>query len=158
MLSLEQVKLLESKVTGTIEYVKKVSSENLQLKEKLYSYQKRIEELEVLVQQFKENQSRIEDGILSALDRLNQFEDALESKLSSDGKPSVDGRPSVDGKPSVESKPSPEPKPSVESKPQPSIKTAQEKKEEKESGINVGPVSPAEQSSEETGSGELDIF
>jgi len=82
MVSLEQVKLLESKVTNTIEYVKKVTGENAKLKEKLDSYQKRIEELEVLVQQFKENQGRIEDGILSALDKLNQFEDALESKLS----------------------------------------------------------------------------
>jgi chromosome segregation ATPase len=84
MVSLEQIKLLESKVSKTIEYVKKVTDENRQLKEKLDSYQKRIEELEGLVLQFKEDQSRIEDGILSALDRLNQFEDALESKLSND--------------------------------------------------------------------------
>jgi len=84
MVSLEQVKLLETKVTNTIEYVKKVTGENAKLKEKLDSYQKRIEELEVLVHQFRENQSRIEDGILSALDRLNQFEDALESKLSTE--------------------------------------------------------------------------
>jgi len=82
MISLEQVKLLESKVSRTIEYVKKVSEEKAQLKEKLDSYQKRIEELEILIQRFKEDQSRIEDGILSALDRLNQFEDAVESKLS----------------------------------------------------------------------------
>jgi predicted nuclease with TOPRIM domain len=86
MVSLEQVKLLESKVTNTIEYIKKVTGENVKLKEKLDSYQKRIEELEVLVQQFKENQGRIEDGILSALDRLNQFEDAVESKLSIENK------------------------------------------------------------------------
>ena len=82
MVSLEQVKLLESKVSRTIEYVKKVSEEKAQLKEKLDSYQKRIEELEILIQRFKEDQSRIEDGILSALDRLNKFEDAVESKLS----------------------------------------------------------------------------
>ena len=163
MLSLEQVKLLESKVTGTIEYVKKVSGENLQLKERLTSYQKRIEELEVLVQQFKENQSKIEDGILSALDRLNQFEDALESKLSSESKHSAEG------KPSVESKAASEAKPPVETKPQPSKKAAQEEKEEKESEIDGELDSPPEQcseelSSEESSSGEqsfpqeLDIF
>jgi len=95
MVSLEQVKLLESKVTNTIEYVKKVTAENTKLKEKLDSYQKRIEELEVLVQQFKENQGRIEDGILSALDRLNQFEDALESKLSIE----IESKPLMDTKP-----------------------------------------------------------
>jgi FtsZ-binding cell division protein ZapB len=88
MVSLEQVRLLETKVTRAIEYVKTVTGENTQLKEKLDSYQKRIEELEVLIQRFKEDQSRIEDGILSALDRLNQFEDALESTLSSESKPS----------------------------------------------------------------------
>lgn len=82
MITLEQVRLLESKVTNTIEYVKKVSAENTSLKGKLDSYQKRIGELEVLIQRFREDQSRIEDGILSALDRLNQFEDAIESKLS----------------------------------------------------------------------------
>ena len=81
MVSLEQVKLLESKVTRAIEFVKKVTEENLSLKGKLDSYQKRIDELEVLIQQFKEEQSRIEDGILSALDRLNQFEDALENTI-----------------------------------------------------------------------------
>jgi chromosome segregation ATPase len=82
MVSLEQVKLLESKVTRTIEYVKKVTAENSQLREKLGSCQKKIDELEVLIQRFKDDQNRIEDGILSALDRLNQFEDALESTLA----------------------------------------------------------------------------
>jgi len=99
MVSLEQVKLLESKVTNTIEYVKKVTGENIKLKEKLNSYQKRIEELEVLVQQFKENQGRIEDGILSALDRLNQFEDALESKLSNESKLPNENKLPVEDKP-----------------------------------------------------------
>jgi len=86
MVSLEQVKLLESKVSKTIDYVRKVTEENSSLKEKLDSYQKRIDELEILIQRFREDQSRIEDGILSALDRLNQFEDALESKLSIESK------------------------------------------------------------------------
>jgi len=104
MVSLEQVKLLESRVTNVIDYVKKVNAENAKLKEKLDSYQKRIEELEVLVHQFKENQGRIEDGILSALDRLNQFEDALESKLSTESKLSIEGKLSTESLPSTESK------------------------------------------------------
>ena len=79
MVSLEQVKLLESKVTRTIDYVKKVTEENTVLKEKLDSYQKRIDGLEILVHQYG-------DGILSALNRLNQFEDTVESKLTA-GKP-----------------------------------------------------------------------
>ena len=82
MISLEQVKLLESKVTRIIDHVKKANEENIALKANLDTYQKRIDELEVIVKQFQEEQGRIEDGILSALDRLNKFEDALESKLS----------------------------------------------------------------------------
>jgi len=104
MVTLEQVKLLDSKVSRLIGYVKKANDENsqlkerldsyskandenTQLKERLNSYQKRIDELEVLVKQFRQEQGRIEDGILSALDRLNQFEDAVESKLSVESKP-----------------------------------------------------------------------
>jgi FtsZ-binding cell division protein ZapB len=90
MVSLEQIKLLESKVTKTIDYVKIVTEENKRLKEKLDSYQVRIDELEVLVLKFKEDQSLIEDGILSALDRLNQFEDAVGSLLLSESKPSTE--------------------------------------------------------------------
>jgi len=51
---------------------------------KLDSYQKRIDELEVHIMRFKEDQGRIEDGIISALDRLNQFEEAFESSLKDD--------------------------------------------------------------------------
>lgn len=85
MLNLEQVQLLETKVVKAIEYVERVSGENAALQERLESYQKRIDELEVLVMRFKEDQGRIEDGILSALDRLNQFENAIEKSLKERG-------------------------------------------------------------------------
>jgi hypothetical protein len=49
---------------------------------KLEDYQKRIDELEVLIQRFKDEQNRIEDGILAALDRLNQFEAAVSRSLA----------------------------------------------------------------------------
>jgi predicted nuclease with TOPRIM domain len=81
MLNLEQVKLLEAKVAKAIEYVERVNAENAALQSKLDSYQKRIDELEVVVLRFKEDQGRIEDGILSALDRLNRFESAIEKSL-----------------------------------------------------------------------------
>jgi TolA-binding protein len=87
MVTLEQVKLLESKVVKAIGYVEKVSTENTLLRDKLDANQKRIDELEILVQRFKEDQGRIEDGILSALDRLNQFEDAIERSISGEPRP-----------------------------------------------------------------------
>jgi predicted nuclease with TOPRIM domain len=88
MINLEQVKLLETKIAKTIDFVEKVSKENTallrreaDLQEKLETYQKRIDELEVLIMGFREEQGRIEEGILSALDRLSQFEEAIEKSL-----------------------------------------------------------------------------
>jgi FtsZ-binding cell division protein ZapB len=88
MISLEQVHLLEAKVSKAIEYVQQVNSENADLiseranlQKKLDANQKRIDELEVLVMRFKEDQGRIEDGIIAALDRLSQFEEAFENSL-----------------------------------------------------------------------------
>jgi hypothetical protein len=84
MVSLEQVKLLETRIDRAIGHVEKITAENMALQEKLDSYQKRIDELEVLVRRFRDDQGRIEDGILAALDKLNKFEDALEKKISPD--------------------------------------------------------------------------
>jgi FtsZ-binding cell division protein ZapB len=88
MISLEQVQLLEAKVAKAIEYLKRLSAENASLvsekaslHDKLEASQKRLDELEVLVMRFKEDQGRIEDGIIAALDRLNQFEEAFEYSL-----------------------------------------------------------------------------
>jgi len=164
MVSLEQVKLLESKVTNTIEYVKKVTAENTKLKGKLDSYQERIEELEVLVQEFKENQGKIEDGILSALDRLNQFEDALESKLSTESKLSAESKVPNEDKPPVESKlPAVENKPSVENRVSPiDSKLPVESKPVKETQVpQTAKAADEEISVDLVGDkvdGELDIF
>jgi uncharacterized coiled-coil DUF342 family protein len=114
MVNLEQIKLLESKVTKTIDYVKKVTDENIRLKEKLDSYQVRIDELEVLVLKFKDDQNQIEDGILSALDRLNQFEGAIESLLTPDLK-QAESKVSAENKASAP-KAAPQPAPQKEDK------------------------------------------
>ena len=88
MIKLEQVQLLESRVSKAVEYVQHIKAENAALisekeglKAKLEINQKRIDELEILVMRFKEDQGRIEDGIISALDRLSQFEEAFEKSL-----------------------------------------------------------------------------
>jgi predicted nuclease with TOPRIM domain len=88
MISLEQVQLLETRVARAIEYAQKIAGENAalvsereSLQAKIDSNQKRIDELEVLVMRFKEDQGRIEDGIIAALDRLSQFEEAFEKSL-----------------------------------------------------------------------------
>lgn len=83
MVSLEHVKLLEDRIIRTLDHVQHVQEENSLLREKLDEYKGRIDELEVLIKTFKDDQSKIEDGILAALDRLNQFEIAVERGLSS---------------------------------------------------------------------------
>jgi hypothetical protein len=82
MVTVEQVRQLELRVAKAIDYVTKVTDENTLLKNKLDSYQKRIDELEVLIQRFKEEQGRIEEGILSALERLNRFEDDVHKTVT----------------------------------------------------------------------------
>jgi hypothetical protein len=84
---------LESKVIKAIDYVNQITEENNLLRGKLETYQKRIDELEVLINRFKEDQGRIEEGIVSALDRLNQFETAIESSIA----PTAAAEPSKEG-------------------------------------------------------------
>ncbi|MDR2509415.1 MAG: cell division protein ZapB [Spirochaetaceae bacterium] len=75
MVSIDQVRLLESRITKLIGVADQIKEENLLLKSKLDSVQKRADELEVLMQRFKDDQVKIEESIISALDRLNKFED-----------------------------------------------------------------------------------
>jgi hypothetical protein len=154
MVSLEQVKLLETKVARAIEFVEQVSGENAALQEKLESYQKRIDELEVLVQRFKEEQGRIEDGILSALDKLNQFEDAIEKSLSARGVsravPAADAPPE-DSLPAAET-----------AAPGGGAQEPETGGEDDEAGGNPVEPEPPEEQDGDAGSsaenGELDIF
>jgi chromosome segregation ATPase len=82
MVTIDQVKQLETRVAKAIDYVNTVTNENTLLKTKLDSYQKRIDELEVLIKRFKEDQTLIEEGIIAALDRLNQFEDDMRKTIT----------------------------------------------------------------------------
>jgi chromosome segregation ATPase len=149
MITLEQVKLLESKAVRAIEYVERVSRENAQLQGKLESYQKRIDELEVVIRQFKEDQGRIEEGVLAALDRLNQFEDAIERSLSPEGKKPKKTDPPVPAAPKAPagSAPAPEIEPEAE----------QETESDDLELLNEGSLSLQEEN-EEPENGELDIF
>jgi FtsZ-binding cell division protein ZapB len=155
MISLEHVTLLETKVARAIDYVERVTEENAVLQEKLDSYQKRIGELEVLVQRFKEDQGRIEDGILSALDRLNQFEDAIEKSLAARGSSRPRAETTIPG---AGKAPPPEPEEAGEaSLPEPEETGEASPPEPEETG-----ESPEAEDEKDAGpavdSGELDIF
>jgi TolA-binding protein len=88
MINLEQVRLLETRVAKAVDFIERLTKENaalgqqvMGLRDKLAATQKRIDELENLVTGFKEDQNQIEESILAALDRLSQFEKAMEKSL-----------------------------------------------------------------------------
>ena len=70
MSTLEQINLLETKLVKVLDFAKQVVAENVNLKTEVELYRKQLAEL-------GEEQSHIKEGVVSILDRLNQFEDIL---------------------------------------------------------------------------------
>ncbi len=77
MVRLDQIRALEEKVTKAIDYIARLREENRTLKAGLDSAQKRIDELESLVETFKREQKEIEEGIIRALNNLDRIEDEI---------------------------------------------------------------------------------
>jgi chromosome segregation ATPase len=77
MLTLDQIRKLEAKVQRAVSYIAELKDEKTLLKQKLETYQERIEELEVLITDYKEDQQEIEQGIKNALFHLDQLEDDI---------------------------------------------------------------------------------
>ncbi|HNQ97059.1 MAG: cell division protein ZapB [Spirochaetales bacterium] len=77
MLNLDQVRLLENRVEKAVGKIQSLGQENTRLRNELSTLQTRVVELESLVNTFKDDQGRIEEGILNALDRLSAFEDSV---------------------------------------------------------------------------------
>jgi len=75
MLNLDQVRLLESKVERAVQMIKSLHTEKDSLKKEIELRDKRISELEKLIVAFKDDQSKIEEGIINALNQLSAFED-----------------------------------------------------------------------------------
>jgi len=77
MISLEQIKQLETRVHSAVARIRSLTAENTTLKESLSNYEGRIDELEKLVTAFKTDQQEIEAGIIAALSQLDGLEDAV---------------------------------------------------------------------------------
>ena len=75
MITLDQIKLLDRKVRKAIDKISSLTNENKMLQNKLDDYQQRIEELEILMDSFKEDQGEIENGIIEALNQLEIIDD-----------------------------------------------------------------------------------
>ncbi len=75
MISLEQIRLLEGKITRAIELIRVLKDENATLRRGLDSAQKRMKELESLVDGFKADQKEIESVIVRTLRHLDDMEE-----------------------------------------------------------------------------------
>lgn len=79
MVTLEQIRQLDARVRRAVELIGKLKEENINLKGRLTEYQERIEELEVLISNFKEDQGEIEQGLANVLSELAAIDDAPKS-------------------------------------------------------------------------------
>jgi chromosome segregation ATPase len=77
MVTLDQIRNLEAKVQRTVAYISELKDENSLLQKNLEKYRERIDELEVLINGYKEDQNEIEQGIMSALSHLDRLEDDI---------------------------------------------------------------------------------
>ena len=89
MITLEQIQKLDAQVKKAVSRIEELKTENNGLKKKLDDYQKRIEELEILISDFKRDQGEIEQGIINALSQLEKLDteaggETLEAQASYD--------------------------------------------------------------------------
>lgn len=80
MLNIDQVKLLEGKVEKAVNLIKTLSFDNDSLKKEIEAKNRRISELENLIVAFKDDQTKIEQGIINALNQLSAFENSVSTK------------------------------------------------------------------------------
>ncbi len=96
MLNLDQVRLLENRVEHAVTRIQSLTAENSRLHSDISTLKNRIQELESLVNTFRNDQGRIEEGILNALERLSAFEDAIFTAPETAPPESVSATPVID--------------------------------------------------------------
>ncbi len=93
MVTLDQIRQLDSRVHRAIELITKLREENYTLKNRLAEYQDRIEELEVLISNFKEDQGAIEQGIVAAITSLDRLDESARPAPQAKEAPAKESRP-----------------------------------------------------------------
>lgn len=77
MITLDQVRALESRIEKAVVLVEDLKAENLGLRSEAERLRGRERELETRIREFQQDQARIEEGIVHALERLDAFEDLV---------------------------------------------------------------------------------
>lgn len=91
MISIEQIRILETKVHTAVERIQTLNAENSTLRAKLSEYETRVVDLQKRVETFQSDQAAIEAGILSALSQLDQLEDRIGSDADREARQAVQG-------------------------------------------------------------------
>jgi TolA-binding protein len=91
MITLEQIRLLESKITRALELIRVLKDENTTLRKGLESAQRRMRELETLVDGFKTDQKEIESVIVRTLHNLDELEESAASAAGGTAAPAPAG-------------------------------------------------------------------
>lgn len=94
MITIEQIQELDQKVQAAVQRISTLKGENTSLQSKLGEYEKRIAELEILIDRFKQDQSEIENGIIRALEQLDHLEDSIDDSPTADSDDPVTDAPS----------------------------------------------------------------
>ncbi len=89
MIRLEQIRLLEKKTNEAVEKIRLLKKENQTLKTALDSSQKKMDELEKMVEEFKSDQGEIEQCLLRALKNLDLLEDEVSGEIKTGKKEAV---------------------------------------------------------------------
>ncbi len=87
MLSLEQIKRLENRVYKAVELLKAMKEDNIILKSELKSANERVEELEQIISDYRNNQLEIEQGIVKAIQQLDDLDSIDEDSSESSEEP-----------------------------------------------------------------------
>ncbi len=132
MISLEQIRLLEAKIARAIDLIRVLKEENATLRRGLDSAQRRMKELEGLVDGFKTDQKEIETVILRTLKNL----DELEESAGAARKPDAVRAPAPIRESAAEARPAPDPS----------------------NGGRPADAAVQADAAEDTAKGELDIF
>jgi FtsZ-binding cell division protein ZapB len=77
MISLAQIKVLEEKISKAVDLINLLRKENKTLKDTFENSQQRIQDLEELTQNFKNDQEEIENTIIEAIKKLELLEDEV---------------------------------------------------------------------------------
>ena len=179
MIQLKHIKELDNKIRSALALIRTLRSENTKLRGELDRYQDRIDEMEALIQDFRQEQGAIEEGILRALKELDSLEDVItdvESDASDDTSEEAsqdishvtshdEATPAPDSETDAESQDGAEPTADVVTEPLPETGVAEEESLTKDHDEVESEAVDKDDDDEEdgvdppdTGESELDIF